>query len=1216
MGVTSSSRLSRENTPLKNQRPTRPRTYRPPDVRKKDRFEPLDKDAQVNAFDSTIDKYDYLIVFKITEIKKITSADQDNILALLTRFIKVFIVDDVMDSVKNYRISWKKIVYLWNQAVPGTDEVREAAKNDLANVWENRVYSRPDDDDEIPRNTFMTIAREAIIDQLSRKSGLQLKMTSTNGFLYCRVRAPLKLLEQQAQKESYRLEFKGEIDPGSQQFWNREVHRQRFEKNNPNSSTEQNDESYIALELEEEKKTYDRNEANEILERLYRAGKISPVDLGVNKDDETEVVWSRRVHALERIADQVPIWNEFPAYAPFKKEPHLRYLFQVHPSVRGKTLFRAKDRIYLTKSILDQFFDLEVLVNGEVVYAVMPLHDANRGEKVTIDTLRKRWVTFWTVPVKEIGIHRISKEISEDEKNRVSATSSGGINVSYPDLYLRPFCQPLNDVRDYFGEKIALYYAWFGFYTFSLLFLSVVGVSIDIVYVVKHWSEKDFPFQLTDILFLIFVIVWTVLIKEVWVYEERAIALKWGTVGFEANEKNRPQFHGDHKNPIRRSQVTDRQEIYYPSNKRFIIQSISLFIILLCLIVTIFSIGSIFLLEKYLIQEYSNNMKDNNTISSSWPRYLCAFLLAGQIKVHTFLSSGIIEYLNEWENHQTETTYEDNLIFKTFIFEILNHYGALLITAFIKGIIFNACTNCLDDLRLLLICVFIIRYLSLFYHLSIAIFTNIYYVFKTYTVYDDIKGTVDIQSNNTSNNTSNTTTSGGNDYREELEALNEDTDKYFQEELSRKPSRRFLFKFADMVLQYGYLTLFITIQPSIALLALIENLIAIRLDAWNLCTISRRPHVTITENIGYWDELMTGMGSIALVSNVAIFCFTSNVLNEYSLRDQCLIFIIIEQALLFLKLFIQILLKVSSQDLEDITERQKYIIGKYLYGNEDPDDIELDDKAIRGNLEEVIEGGVGPDAIGTNLRIVTTDGKIAEKTQAKLDELEEYRREYERDLRIVKDQLQAASKTEVYNPLTGIGETKHGLPLGRLTIRLVEMQNLTATACSLVVKDTTTNNTTTNNNQNNNKEMPVPVMIRVHLQDLKKDSKSSTYTKFENTETGVLPLGVIVPFNKSLGPYAPIKSLDTEIIFEVIDITVNSSLAVASVKLRDLADQQQHDKVLHLRVRSNPDYNDAKLFVQLTFLYSNIVPLRTRIYHLQDKIRQNEKEVQALKAGN
>lgn len=36
--------------------------------------------------------------------------------------------------------------------------------------------------------------------------------------------------------------------------------------------------------------------------------------------------------------------------------------------------------------------------------------------------------------------------------------------------------QPLDYVKDYFGVKIGLYFAWLGYYTYMLLLASIVGI--------------------------------------------------------------------------------------------------------------------------------------------------------------------------------------------------------------------------------------------------------------------------------------------------------------------------------------------------------------------------------------------------------------------------------------------------------------------------------------------------------------------------------------------------------------------------------------------------------------------------------------------------------------------------------------------------------------------------------------------------------------------
>ena len=115
-------------------------------------------------------------------------------------------------------------------------------------------------------------------------------------------------------------------------------------------------------------------------------GKISPNDLTVHTDVEIASTWSRRVHALERISDQVPVLNNYPAYSPFTLKSQLRYLFQTYPSVRGKTVFRSKDRLFLTKSIIVGYFDMGIFQEEGIITDILALHDANRGDKLTIGT--------------------------------------------------------------------------------------------------------------------------------------------------------------------------------------------------------------------------------------------------------------------------------------------------------------------------------------------------------------------------------------------------------------------------------------------------------------------------------------------------------------------------------------------------------------------------------------------------------------------------------------------------------------------------------------------------------------------------------------------------------------------------------------------------------------------------------------------------------------
>ena len=51
--------------------------------------------------------------------------------------------------------------------------------------------------------------------------------------------------------------------------------------------------------------------------------------------------------------------------------------------------------------------------------------------------------------------------------------------------------QPLDAIRDYYGVKIGLYFAWLGFYTNLLILPSIVGV-ITFLYGLSTWKD-DLP---------------------------------------------------------------------------------------------------------------------------------------------------------------------------------------------------------------------------------------------------------------------------------------------------------------------------------------------------------------------------------------------------------------------------------------------------------------------------------------------------------------------------------------------------------------------------------------------------------------------------------------------------------------------------------------------------------------------------------------------------
>lgn len=77
------------------------------------------------------------------------------------------------------------------------------------------------------------------------------------------------------------------------------------------------------------------------------------------------------------------------------------------------------------------------------------------------------------------------------------------------------------------------------------------------------------------------------------------------------------------------------------------------------------------------------------------------------------------------------------------------------------------------------------------------------------------------------------------------------------------------YTFFPTVIQFGFVTLFVASFPLAPLLALLNNAIEIRVDAWKLTTQYRRPVAAKAHSIGVWQDILYGMAVLSVASNVS-----------------------------------------------------------------------------------------------------------------------------------------------------------------------------------------------------------------------------------------------------------------------------------------------------------------------------------------------------------
>jgi hypothetical protein len=248
------------------------------------------------------------------------------------------------------------------------------------------------------------------------------------------------------------------------------------------------------------------------------------------------------------------------------------------------------------------------------------------------------------------------------------------LESSWLQVFQFPWNQPVTMVKDYFGEKIGLYFVWLGHYTTWLFFAAIVGFFcwINVAAEDNNPNAEIMPY------FATFMAFWATLFLEYWKRKEITTAMEWGTVGFEQEELPRPQFTGVLKpNPI-----NGRDYIYFPYSEKIRRLVQSSMIISVFVLAVVCAVGGIFILKLIL-----THMAVMTQGGIGFGGIVASIANAVVIQVMNAIYGEVAIQLTDFENHRTDTEYEDSLITKTFIFQFVNSYSPLFYIAFVKPFI-------------------------------------------------------------------------------------------------------------------------------------------------------------------------------------------------------------------------------------------------------------------------------------------------------------------------------------------------------------------------------------------------------------------------------------------------------------------------------------------------------------------------------------------------
>lgn len=517
-------------------------------------------------------------------------------------------------------------------------------------------------------------------------------------------------------------------------------------------------------------------------------------------------------------------------------------------------------------------YPIEKMLKKNKILALYPLHDKN-----SLEILTKNWLNFCQFP----------------------------------------WNQPINLIKEYFGEKIGLYFSFMGIYTQALIFPSILGIICQIiVWKTGNWSHPIIPF------YSLFISIWVVIFLELWKRQQKDLSLKWGTQYFEEEEPDRPEFTGE---PIR-SYINGKPTIYFPPRKQTFLMCQSTTVINFLVVMVIGVVSAIYVLRFRLYVSIGGNAS-----------IVASALNSVQIVIFNMIYNTIAVYLNNYENHRTATAYDDSLITKLFIFQFVNSYASFYFLAFIAPYI--ARPSHLDDDGsegdYVGECGASDCMIPLSVNLGIIFFMNL-------TVNNVIEVVVPIIMNKlkTKSETKGTQNS---------EKLSLPERQYLLQEYD--VGMNVLKEYAETAVQFGLMTVFISALPIATLIAFIYNAFEIKLDAWKLLKVYQRPIPKIAEDWGAWEHVFSILAIVGVVTNAGLICFTMKSLDGWSQAARLWIFIGYQWILFLFMYFIALLIPDESNEYKIQSKRAEFIVSKLIDRVPD-DDEESEKRALLNEMED------------------------------------------------------------------------------------------------------------------------------------------------------------------------------------------------------------------------------------------------------------------------
>ncbi|XP_076125714.1 anoctamin-10 [Alosa pseudoharengus] len=417
--------------------------------------------------------------------------------------------------------------------------------------------------------------------------------------------------------------------------------------------------------------------------------------------------------------------------------------------------------------------------------------------------------------------------------------------------HTRLWGQPLDSIQSYFGGSVAFYFSFLDFYTRALMPMALLGI---VLAMMPHEMGKaalpddteEPPAATTEsdsdpewaspgglVVMAMVSMLWSTLLLELWKRRSSTLAYHWGTDRLtEHFAEPRPAFRGE----LGTNPVTNRTEPLFPAWQR----QLRLALVSLPLVVLFLGLVVLGMAGFYWVESRARSWHESS--QSLVSRAMLYAPSVAHIVYTNILGTAygkVALTLTEWENHREESAFQNHHTTKVIVFTFFNCFAVLFHIAFVK--------QDLPLLRKRLASLLIVTQL-------VSQLTEVAVPFAIDRIFNP------------------------------PERKEEDDDPEVDAIIAQSnlPTFPGLFsEYIELLVQFGYLSLFSCVYPLTALFLLLNNLTELRTDAFKLCKLFRKPFHPPTASIGVWQVAFEVLGFMSVMSNCWLLLMSPR-LQEFS----------------------------------------------------------------------------------------------------------------------------------------------------------------------------------------------------------------------------------------------------------------------------------------------------------------------------------------------